>query len=207
LYKSRTIDRDMSNISILSPIKHSLQNPIVIFRINTYLLQITAMPFDFDTYDEKCSEMSPEELSREWNHYTRLITGSSTSTTISGLALPFTLGISGIGILIGSAGIHNARKKRAIIDRHLARHQEQHRTRVRDVMGSMMFSGAVGVATLGVGGWGAEALMAEGLEHGVVTMADEMAVKAVAHAAADGAGLALEHNLHHGLKEQAEKNA
>ena len=70
-----------------------------------------------------------------------------------------------------------------------------------------MFSGAVGIATLGVGGWGADVLMAEGIEHGVVTMADQMAVKAVAHVAADGAGLAAEHMHHNGLRDEEKKHA
>jgi hypothetical protein len=165
------------------------------------------MPFNFDEYDAECSQMSSEELQRQWNHYTRLITGSATSTTISSLALPFTLGISGIGVLIGGAGIHNARKKRGIIDRHLYRYQEQHRTRKRDVMGSAMFSGAVGIATLGIGGWGGDVLLAQGIEHGIVTVADEMAVNAVAHVAADGAGLAAEHKHHNGLRDEEKKHA
>jgi hypothetical protein len=180
---------------------------LLILTSRVHLPHFTAMPFNFDEYDAECSQMSLEELQREWNHYTRLITGSATSTTISSLAVPFTFGISGIGVLIGGAGIHNARKKRDIIDRHLCRYQEQHRTRKRDVMGSAMFSGAVGIATLGVGGWGAEVLLAEGIQHGVVTVADDLAVKAVAHVAADGAGLGAEHMHHNSLKDEEKKHA
>ncbi|ENI01308.1 hypothetical protein COCC4DRAFT_33956 [Bipolaris maydis ATCC 48331] len=118
--------------------------------------------------------MSLEELRLEWNHYTRLITGSATSTTISGLAAPLT------------GGIHNARKKRAIIDCHLARYEEQHITRKRDVIGSMAFSGTLGVATLGIGSMGADIALTEGICHGVFESTAETEVKVVTHVIADG---------------------
>src|SRR3954471_15386498 len=98
------------------------------------------MPFDFAKYDQKCSQMSPEQLQLEWEHYTRLISGSAASATIAGSALVFTAGVSLIGVAIGSAGIHNARKKRKIIDRHLARYREEPTTRKRDLMGSAAFN-------------------------------------------------------------------
>ena len=151
--------------------------------------------------------MSLEELRLEWNHYTRLITGSATSTTISGLAAPFTGGISLVGVFIGSTGIHNARKKRAIIDCHLARYEEQHRTRKRDVIGSMAFSSTLGVATLGIGSMGAEIALAEGIQHGIFESTAGTEVKVAAHVIADGVGLAIEHKHHKDLKAKAEKNA
>ncbi|EUC28170.1 hypothetical protein COCCADRAFT_109852 [Bipolaris zeicola 26-R-13] len=151
--------------------------------------------------------MSVERLRLEWNHYTRLITGSATSTTISGLAAPFTGGISLVGVMIGSTGIHNARKKRAIIDCHLARYEEQHKTRVRDVVGSMAFSGALGVATLGVGSMGADVALTEGIIHGVLDSTDGTEVKVATHIVADGVGLAIEHKHHEKLKAEAEKKA
>lgn len=43
------------------------------------------MPFDFKKYDAKCAAMNAAELQREWEHYTRLISGSATSTAVSGL--------------------------------------------------------------------------------------------------------------------------
>lgn len=165
------------------------------------------MPFDFAEYDYKCSQMSPEQLQREWNHYTRLITGSATSTALSGLALLPTLGVSMIGIAIGSSGIHNARKKRDIIDRHLARYGQEHKTRMRDVAGSMVFSGTVGVVTLGVGMGGAETVLAEGIQHGLLTAADETVVKVGTHAVADGVALSLEHKHHEHIRAKEEKRA
>ncbi|KNG45778.1 hypothetical protein TW65_07524 [Stemphylium lycopersici] len=165
------------------------------------------MPFNFTEYNQSCSQMSPEELRREWNHYTRLITGSATSTTLSGLAALPTAGISLIGVMIGSAGIHNARKKREIIDYHLGRYEEQHKTRKRDVIGSMAFSGTLGVITLGMGTMGADIALTEGVYHGVLAMTAETEVKVVTHVIADGAALASEHKYHDHLKAKAEKNA
>jgi hypothetical protein len=151
--------------------------------------------------------MSLEELGREWNHYTRLITGSATSTALSGLAALPTVGISLIGVLIGSTGIHNARKKRDIIDYHLARYEEQHKTRKRDVIGSMAFSGTLGVATLGIGSMGADVALTEGIQHGVFAATAETEVKVVTHVIADGLGLAIEHEYHNDIKANTEKNA
>lgn len=62
------------------------------------------MPFDFEAYDKKCAGLTAEELQKEWNHYTRLISGGATSTAISGLAIPFTAGISTIGVALAAPG-------------------------------------------------------------------------------------------------------
>lgn len=152
------------------------------------------MPFNFKAYDEKCGGLTPEELQREWQHYTRLITGAATSTSVSGLALPLTLGVSGIGVAMPAPAIHNARKKRAIIERHLARHNEKHVTRKRDVSGSMAVSGTIGVVTLGVSSFGAGSIAVQGAEHGISSIIENgTAVKVATHAALDGAGMAVEH--------------
>ncbi|KAK1754029.1 hypothetical protein QBC47DRAFT_282950, partial [Echria macrotheca] len=152
------------------------------------------MPFDFQKYDQKCAAMDPEELQREWQHYTRLISGASTSTAVSGLAIPLTAGVSLIGVGMAAPAIHNARKKREIIEKHLQKHGTTHHTRKRDVVGSMAFSGTIGVVTLGVGSMGTEAIATAGAEHGVSAIVEnETAIKIVSHAALDGAGMALEH--------------
>ncbi|KAH7121647.1 hypothetical protein EDB81DRAFT_814180 [Dactylonectria macrodidyma] len=152
------------------------------------------MPFDFKKYDEKCNGLTPEELQREWQHYTRLISGAATSTAVSGLAVPLTLGVSTIGVAMAAPAIHNARKKREIIEKHLNKHAATHVTRKRDVLGSMAFSGTIGVVTLGVGTMGAEAVASTGAEHGISAIANnETAIKVVTHAALDGAGMAVEH--------------
>lgn len=152
------------------------------------------MPFDFRAYDQKCAALTAEELQREWQHYTRLITGAATSTTVSGLALPLTLGVSSVGIAMAAPAIHNARKKREIIERHLQRHEARHVTRKRDVLGGAAISGTIGVITLGVGTMGADAVAQQGAEHGInAIVANETAIKVVTHAALDGVGMGVEH--------------
>ncbi|CAI4212015.1 unnamed protein product [Parascedosporium putredinis] len=165
------------------------------------------MPFDFKAYDAKCNALTPEELQREWQHYTRLISGASTSTAVSGLALPLTCGVSAIGVGLAAPAIHNARKKREIIEKHLNKHGTTHNTRKRDVIGSVAFSGTIGVVTLGVGTLGADAIVANGAEHGITAIAqNELAVKVVTHAAMDGAAIGIEHmHTSHTKKKEAVK--
>ncbi|KAK2031018.1 hypothetical protein LX32DRAFT_671974 [Colletotrichum zoysiae] len=152
------------------------------------------MPFHFDEYEERCNSLTPEELQREWEKYTRLISSASTSTALNGVALPFTLGISIIGIGLAAPYIHNARKKREIIERQLQKHGSTHHTRMRDVLVSMAASGTITGTTLLVGGVGADAITIAGVEHGVSAIIEnEIATKAVTHAALDGVGLSVEH--------------
>ncbi|SPJ72160.1 uncharacterized protein FTOL_01888 [Fusarium torulosum] len=165
------------------------------------------MPFDFKAYNQKCQGLTLEELQREWEHYTRLISGAATSTAVSGVAIPLTLGVSTIGVAMAAPAIHNARKKREIIERHLNRLNATHHTRKRDVLGSMAVSGTIGVVTLGVGTMGAEAVATAGAEHGIqAIVANETAIKIVSHAALDGAGMAVEHaHTSHLKKKDAHK--
>ncbi|KAG9251046.1 uncharacterized protein F5Z01DRAFT_628400 [Emericellopsis atlantica] len=165
------------------------------------------MPFDFQKYDEKCRGLTPEELQREWQHYTRLITGAATSTTVSGLAIPLTAGVSTIGVALAAPAIHNARKKREIIERHLTRHSASHVTRKRDVLSGVAVSGTIGVMTLGVASMGADTIAAHGAEHGISAIIEnETAVKVVTHAALDGAGLGVEHvHTNHVRRKEAQK--
>lgn len=151
------------------------------------------MPFDFKKFDAKCANMSIDELQREWEHYTRLISGSATSTAVSGAAIPFTLGVSVIGVGLAAPAIHNARKKREIIERHLQRLGTTHHTRKRDVLTPIAISGTVGLVTLGVGSAGAGAITNAAVEHGITSVAaNEIAVKATVHLAVDGVAMAGE---------------
>ncbi|EFQ25093.1 uncharacterized protein GLRG_00237 [Colletotrichum graminicola M1.001] len=165
------------------------------------------MPFDFKAYDAKCNGLTPEELQREWEHYTRLISGAATSTAVSGITIPFTMGVSTIGVAMAAPAIHNARKKREIIESHLQKYGLTHLTRKRDVLGSMAVSGTIGVVTLGVGSMGADAVATTGAEHGISALVEnETAIKVVTHAALDGAGLGIEHaHTNHLKKEDALK--
>ncbi|CAH0003439.1 unnamed protein product [Clonostachys byssicola] len=165
------------------------------------------MPFDFKKYDQKCAALTAEELQREWQHYTRLITGAATSTTVSGLAIPLTAGVSTIGVALAAPAIHNARRKRDIIERHLNRHNTTHQTRKRDVLGGVAVSGTIGVVTLGVGTLGADAIAAQGAEHGISAIVEnETAIKVISHVALDGVGLGIEHaHTNHLRKRDARK--
>lgn len=55
------------------------------------------MPFKLKRYEAKCANMSADELQREREHYTRLISTSATLTAVSTAAVPFTHGVSVIG--------------------------------------------------------------------------------------------------------------
>ncbi|KAF5849926.1 hypothetical protein GGP41_005372 [Bipolaris sorokiniana] len=158
------------------------------------------MPFDFDAYDKKCSQMSPEELHLEWNHYTRLISGAAASATLGGSALVFTGGVSIIGVAIGSAGFYNARKKRQILKRHLDR---EHRTN----LGSAAFNGAVGLTTLGLGTLGAEKVLELGIENGVFGRAAETGVKVATGVVVNGVNTAADDRYHTHKKKREAKRA
>ncbi|EWC46361.1 hypothetical protein DRE_04304 [Drechslerella stenobrocha 248] len=152
------------------------------------------MPFDFKRYDEKCLAMSPEELQLQWEHYTRLISGAATSTAVSGVALPLTMGVSVVGVAMAAPAIHNARKKREIIEKHLNRHGTTHVTRKRDVLSSVAISGTVGVVTMGASSIATDALSSHAAEYGVRQVVEnEVAVKVGTHIAFDAAAMAGEH--------------
>jgi hypothetical protein len=162
------------------------------------------MPFDFKKYDAKCAAMSVDELHLEWQHYTRLISGASTSTAISGIAVPFTLGVSTVGVAVAAPAIHNARKKRAIIEKHLQKLGTTHNTRKRDMLGPMALSSTVGVMTLGVGAMGADVIGQAGVYHGIdVIVQNEMVVKASTHLAVELAVVGAEES-HAKAKKAAE---
>jgi hypothetical protein len=101
----------------------------------------------------------------------------------------------------------NARKKRDIVEKHLNKYNMTHVTRKRDVLGGVAVSGTIGVVTLGVGTLGADAIAAQGAEHGIAAIVEnDLAIKVVTHAALDGAGLAVEHaHTNHLKKKEAHK--
>lgn len=124
------------------------------------------MPFDFDTYQSKCENLTPEQLHREWENYTRQISGGATSTATAVLFSPLTAGISLVGLGLSAPRIHNARKKRAIIEAKLQSHGQTHNTRKRDVIAPMAISGAIGGLTLGLAGPGADLIAGEAVGKG-----------------------------------------
>jgi hypothetical protein len=108
------------------------------------------MPFDYANYQEKCNDMTAEELQKEWENYTRQISSGATSTATSILLMPLTAGVSAVGLGISAPRIHNARKKREIIEAGLRARGTTHHTRTGDVLAPMAVSGIIGGLTLGL---------------------------------------------------------
>lgn len=166
-----------------------------------------SMPFDFQKYDAKCAAMTPAELQLQWEHYTRLISGAATSTAVSGVALPLTMGVSVVGVALAAPAIHNARKKREIIEKHLNSHGTSHVTRKRDVLTSVAISGTVGVVTMGASTLAADAVTNHAANYGIQQVVEnELAVKVGTHIAFDAAAMAGEHaHTEHKRKKEAQK--
>ncbi|RDW82533.1 hypothetical protein BP6252_03645 [Coleophoma cylindrospora] len=143
------------------------------------------MPFDYVEYEKKCQELSTEQLQKEWENYTRQLAGGATSTTTSVLFSPLTGGISLIGLGLSAPRVHNARKKRDIIQEKLTERGAIHNTRMRDVIAPMAVAGTLGGLTLGLAGPGADMIAGEAVGKG--------AEYAIAHAALDATGATLEH--------------
>jgi hypothetical protein len=154
------------------------------------------MPFDYDQYQQKVNTLSTEQLHKEWENYTRQIAGGATSTATSVLFSPLTGGVSLIGLGLSAPRIHNARKKREIIEAGLQARGDTHNTRKRDVAAPMAVAGVISGLTLGLAGPGAEMLGAEAGAKGMEYI--------VAHAALDGAGAVLEQKHDDHTKKKAD---
>jgi len=153
------------------------------------------MPFDYEEYQAKCNTLSTEQLHKEWENYTRQIAGGATSTATSVLFSPLTAGISLVGLGLSAPRIHNARKKREIIEAGLQARGTTHSTRKRDVIAPMAVAGTLGGLTLGLAGPGADMIAGAAVGHGMEY--------AVAHTALDATGAVLEH----GHDEHSKKKA
>ncbi|KAJ0109071.1 hypothetical protein J7T55_002263 [Diaporthe amygdali] len=136
--------------------------------------------FKFDEFDTLCGELDGDQLQLKWQHYTRALSAASTSTAVATLAAGPTGGVSMIGAMIAGPLIHNARKKRQIIEHHMSIKGIEPETRNKDVYGPMAFSAVLGGATMGIGSVGAELL------------AVDTATKIVSHAAIDAGVTAVE---------------
>lgn len=116
------------------------------------------MPFDYKTYTLSSQNLSTWQLQREWDNYTRQISGSSAGTAISILGAPLTLGISLVNLAFICPRIDNARHKRAIIECILVSRGETHHTRKRDVLVPVALSTGLGAVTFGFAPVAAEAV-------------------------------------------------
>ena len=92
--------------------------------------------------------------------------GTASSTATAVLFSPLTAGISLVGLGLSAPRIHNARKKRAIIEAKLQAHGQTHNTRKRDVIAPMAISGTIGGLTLGLAGPGADLIAGEAVGKG-----------------------------------------
>ncbi|KUJ16451.1 uncharacterized protein LY89DRAFT_685416 [Mollisia scopiformis] len=108
------------------------------------------MPFDYEAYQKKCNVMTAEQLQKEWENYTRQISAGATGTATSVLLMPYTAGISLVGLGVSAPRIHNARKKMEIIEAGLQARGASPHTRKRDVLAAVGVSGAVSGLTLGI---------------------------------------------------------
>ena len=104
---------------------------------------------------------SLETLQKEWEKHTHQISGSATSTTGSVPLAPVTGGASLVGFGLSTPRIHNARKKREIIEATLQKHGLTHNTRERGVFVPMAVAGTLGGLTLGLAGPCADLLPAK----------------------------------------------
>jgi hypothetical protein len=107
------------------------------------------MPFDYNEYREKCSGMTKEQLQKEWENYTRQISAVTTSTAASMIFMPVMGGSSVVGVGLSVPRIHNARKKREIIEAGLKVRGTTYHTRKGDALASTAVSEIIGGLTLG----------------------------------------------------------
>lgn len=157
--------------------------------------------FKFAEFDALCADLSDEELQLKWQHYTRALTSASTSTSVAVLAAGPTGGVSIIGAMIAGPLLHNARRKRQMVGRHMRSRGLEPETRRKDVLVPMAIGGAVGAATMGVGSIGAEALAVD-------AVVDKTVAKVVLHTALDvGATAGEERHLKHELKKERRRLA
>lgn len=159
---------------------HRICNDTALTEAADLITMRAARGFKFDEFDSLCGELDGEQLQLKWQHYTRALTAASTSTAVATLAAGPTGGVSMIGAMIAGPLIHNARKKRQIIEYHMSIKGIEPETRNKDIYGPMGFSAVLGGATMGVGSLGAELLAVD-------TM-----TKIVSHAAIDAGVTAAE---------------
>lgn len=143
------------------------------------------MPFDYKEYQKKCDGLTTEQLQAEYENYTRQLAGGATSTATSVLFSPFTAGISLVGLGLSAPRVHNARKKREIIEAGLQARGQTHITRKRDVIAPVAVAGTLSGLTLGLAGPGADMIAGQVVGHGMGY--------AAAHVALDATGAVAEH--------------
>ena len=136
---------------------------------------------------------SEPRLHREWENYTRQISGGATSTAASVLFSPFTAGVSLVGLGLSGPRIHNARKKREIIEAGLKERGTTHHTRKRDVVAPMAIAGTLSGLTLGLAAPGADMIVGAAGGHVAGMAVSHAAVETAAHIGLETTGAVAEH--------------
>ncbi|PMD42491.1 hypothetical protein L207DRAFT_581149 [Hyaloscypha variabilis F] len=160
------------------------------------------MPFDYREYQRKCDSLTVDQLQAEYENYTRQLAGGATSTATSVLFSPFTAGISLVGIGLLAPRVHNARKKREIIEAGLQARGKTHRTRKRDVLAPVAVAGTLSGLTLGLAGPGADMIAGQAVGHGMEYAASHVALDATGAIVEHKHGKRTHQKAHHKLQTQ-----
>jgi hypothetical protein len=140
------------------------------------------MPFNYDDYEIKISQMEPWELAAEKQKYTRSASGSAVGGVASFLLGPF----APIGMALSASTAANAGIKLKMINDEMRSRDVYARTRCRDIFGGA----AISAATVGLG-------------HGVTHIANQAITHATHHALTHGQH-ALTHYPGHSTEKRAE---
>ncbi|PBP20804.1 hypothetical protein BUE80_DR008495 [Diplocarpon rosae] len=146
------------------------------------------MPFNFNTFQAKCEDLTPEELQREWNNYTRQFSSGATSAATAVAFAPLTAGVSLLGLGFSAPRVYNARRKRDIVEGELQAHGKTHTTRKRDVIAPAAISGAIGGLTLGFSAPAAQLVAGHAAGKGAEYIGTHVVLDAV------GAGIEHQHD-------------
>ncbi|KAK2628946.1 hypothetical protein QTJ16_002049 [Diplocarpon rosae] len=157
------------------------------------------MPFNFNTFQAKCEDLTPEELQREWNNYTRQFSSGATSAATAVAFAPLTAGVSLLGLGFSAPRVYNARRKREIVEGELQTHGKTHTTRKRDVIAPAAISGAIGGLTLGFSAPAAQLVAGHAAGKGAEYIGT--------HVVLDAVGAAIEHQHDKHATKKAHKQA
>ncbi|GKT48476.1 uncharacterized protein ColSpa_08657 [Colletotrichum spaethianum] len=153
------------------------------------------MPFDPEAYRLKCAEMPDDVLLARRSHYVRRLASSATGAALHTAAGGFTFGLTWLLVPYDAARIHNARRKRRILEEHALDRGLAVETKRGDVLVPM----AAGLA-LGAVAFEGAAACAELLVDGGEGSSEATLVKGAAHLGLDAAIAAAEQS--HAQKEK-----
>ncbi|KAL0939504.1 uncharacterized protein CTRU02_206114 [Colletotrichum truncatum] len=152
------------------------------------------MPFDAEAYDLKCRQMDDNALIARREHYVRQIASSSTGAALRTAAGAATAGLTWLMIPYDAARIHNARRKRKILEKHAIDRGLTIETKCGDVLGPMALGATLGVVAFEGAQMCADMVMgADGGGSAAESKEAGEAVKGIAHLGLDAGIAAVEH--------------